>query len=314
MKGKDRGMIQASVIMAVQTMQEYIDAHIREKITLKELSYACGYSPWHAARIFKEYTGKTPFDYIRALRLTKAALSLRDEKHKIIDVALDFVFDSHEGFTRAFSKEFGLSPKQYANSTPPIKLFMPEKAYLVYRQLNKGEVFMSEQSNSTSKTGTKTVFVQVIERPARKVLLKRGITADEYFKYCEEVGCDIWSILCSVKEALYEPVGMWLPKHLIKEGTSKYVQGVELPLDYNNVIPEGFELIELPPSTYMVFQGEPYDDENFEEAIEEVQESIHKYNPEVYGYEWAPEAAPAFQLAPMGYRGYIDARPVKKIG
>ena len=307
-------MIQASVIMAVQTMQEYIDAHIREKITLKELSYACGYSPWHAARIFKEYTGKTPFDYIRALRLTKAALSLRDEKHKIIDVALDFVFDSHEGFTRAFSKEFGLSPKQYANSTPPIKLFMPEKAYLVYRQLNKGEVFMSEQSNSTSKTGTKTVFVQVIERPARKVLLKRGITADEYFKYCEEVGCDIWSILCSVKEALYEPVGMWLPKHLIKEGTSKYVQGVELPLDYNNVIPEGFELIELPPSTYMVFQGEPYDDENFEEAIEEVQESIHKYNPEVYGYEWAPEAAPAFQLAPMGYRGYIDARPVKKIG
>jgi hypothetical protein len=34
----------------------------------------------------------------------------------------------------------------------------------------------------------------------------------------------------------------------------------------------------------------------------------------VYGYQWAPEEAPRFQLAPMGYRGYIEARPVKAVG
>jgi len=38
--------------------------------------------------------------------------------------------------------------------------------------------------------------------------IKRGISAAEYFKYCEEVGCDIWNVLTSVKEALYEPIGM----------------------------------------------------------------------------------------------------------
>ena len=58
-----------------------------------------------------------------------------------------------------------------------------------------------------------------------------------------KVGCDIWSVLSSVKEAMYEPIGMWLPKHLIGEGTSQYVQGVEVPLDYANVVPEGYELI-----------------------------------------------------------------------
>lgn len=299
-------MDETEAIRSVQRMQEYIDMNILRKITLKELAVAAGYSPWHAARLFKEITGKTPFEYIRALRLTKAALMLRDNNIKIIDVALDFVFDSHEGFTRAFSKEFGIPPSKYSHYTPPIKLFMPQKVFDTYQVFHKGE-------KSMRKNDTKTVFVQVIERPTRKVLLRRGKKADEYFAYCEEVGCDVWSVLSSVKEAMYEPIGMWLPTHLINKGTSQYVQGVEVPLDYSNDIPDGYELIELPPCKLMVFQGEPYNDDDFMDAIDEVWDHIEKFNPAIYGYQWAPEAAPRFQLAPMGYRGYIEARPVKAI-
>jgi len=131
-------MDQVENMIAVEKMQEYIEEHIGEEITLKQLSVSAGYSSWHAARIFKEITGKTPFDYIRSMRLTKAALKLRDEEHKILDVALDFVFDSHEGFTRSFSKQFGLSPMKYKHHTPPIRLFMPEKVYAVYRKFQNG--------------------------------------------------------------------------------------------------------------------------------------------------------------------------------
>jgi AraC-like DNA-binding protein len=292
-------------VEAVKRIQDYIEKHLTEKITLKQLARAAGYSPWHCTRIFKEHLGKTPFEYIRLLRLSKAAMILRDEKTRIIDVALDFVFDSQEGFTRAFTKEFGLSPKKYARKTPPIQLFMPSRI-TGSQFLHKGDSEMAEQK-------TKTVFVQVIERPERKLLLKRGIKAEDYFEYCQEVGCDIWPLLASVKEALYEPVGMWLPKSLIREGTSKYVQGVELPLDYSNVVPEGFELIELPPCTMMVFQGEPFDDKDFEEAITDIWACADRYDPTIYGYKWAPEVAPRFQLSPMGYRGYIEARPVKPL-
>ena len=300
-------MNNAETYKIVQAMQEYMEENLYRSITLKELAKAAGYSPWHTSRIFKEITGKTPFDYLRALRLTKAALRLRDEETRILDVALDFVFDSHEGFTRAFSKEFGVSPHKYSKTTPPITLFLPYKVYNTYIELHKEERKMSDENKS------KSVFVQIVERPARKVLMRRGIKAEEYFAYCEEVGCDIWSVLTSVKEALYEPIGMWLPKHLIMPGTSLYVQGVEVPLTYSNLIPEGYELIELPPCTMMVFQGEPYDDENFGDAIGEVWEHINRFNPQIYGYEWDPQAAPRFQLAPMGYRGYIEARPVKKV-
>lgn len=301
-------MNKAETAFTVQKVQEYIEANLAEPITLKQLSNVAGYSPWYTARIFKEETGKTPFDYIRSLRLTKAALILRDENKKVIDVALDFVFDSHEGFTRAFSKEFGITPYIYSKKAPPIKLFLPEKVFDIYRQFSNMKEKVHRMSNQT-----KTVFVQVIERPQRKVLLKRGIKATDYFQYCDEVGCDVWSVLCSVKEALYEPIGMWLPKHLIRENTSEYVQGVELPLTYGNVIPDGFEIITLPPCTMMIFQGEPYNDDDFMEKIGLVWDHIKKFNPEIYGYKWAAEESPRFQLAPMGYRGYIEGRPVRKI-
>ena len=103
------------------------------------------------------------------------------------------------------------------------------------------------------------------------------------------------------------------PNHLIKEGTSKYVQGVELPLDYHGEIPEGYDLIELPECRMMIFQGEPYEDVDFMEAIGEIWKHIEKFDPGVYGYKWDPEAAPRFQLAPMGHRGYIEALPVAPV-
>ena len=76
---------------------------------------------------------------------------------------------------------------------------------------------------------TKTVFVQVIEKPARKVLIKRGICAKEYFSYCEEVGCDLWGLLTSIPSISGEPVCLWLSAAYIKPGTSEYVQGGRSP-------------------------------------------------------------------------------------
>ena len=292
---------------AVQRMQDYIEHHIHQPITLRMLAEAAGYSPWHSARIFKELTGKTPFDYIRTLRLSRAAEHLRDRDVKIIDVAFDFVFDSHEGFTRAFSKQFGMIPRRYRRDTPPLKLFMPARVRDYHQMLQEGERSMSENANAN------TVFVQVVDRPARKLILKRGIRAKQYFEYCDEVGCDIWQVLCGVKEALYEPIGMWLPKSLIKRGTSVYAQGVEVPIDYSGEVPEGCEVIGLAPCRMMVFQGPPYDDCKFQEAIGELWQVMNGYDPELFGFKWADEDGPRFQLQPMGYRGYIEARPVREL-
>ncbi len=297
---------------AVTCMQSYIEKHLYERITLLDLSKHVNYSPFYCARMFKELLGKAPFEYIRALRLTKAALRLRDTDVKVVNVAMDFVFDSHEGFTRAFSKEFGITPFKYSKNAPPIHLFMPYPAKETYLATIPNS-FVKKGRDDMQNNRPNTLFVQVIDRPARKLILKRGIKATDYFEYCDEVDCRIWGLLCSIKEALYEPIGIWLPNSLRPAGTSRYAQGVEVGADYNGVVPQGFQIIDLAPCKMMVFQGQPFEDELFYEAFREVNEAVDRYNPELYGFEWADEDAPRFQLEPQGYRGYIEARPVRLI-
>jgi len=157
------------------------------------------------------------------------------------------------------------------------------------------------------------IFTQVIERPKRKLILKRGFKAKDYFAYCEEVGCDIWGILESIQGAMNESIGVWLPENLRKPGTSEYCQGVEVPVDFSGQLPDGFEMIDLPPCKYLVFQSEPYEDDRFEEVIGATWDAIKRYDPKNFGWKWAPEDGPRFQLAPIGERGYIEGLPVREI-
>ena len=285
-------------ILAVQRMQDYIEENLNEEITLSKLSSISLFSPWYSYRIFKECTNLTISDYIRKLRLSKSALKLRDESIKIIDIAYEMNFKSVDGYQRAFKKEFNCNPYEYSKNPIPIYLFNPY-----------GVKFKNVEVKKKMEK-PKSVFIQVLEKPERMVIIKRGIKAKEYFEYCDEVGCDVWGLLTSIKSIDGEPVCLWLPQKYIKENTSTYVQGVEVAIDYNGVIPDGFEIVELPACKYLMFQGEPFEEENYGSAIEEVQEAIEKYNPSVIGYEWNDEN-PKIQLEPIGTRGYIELYPIK---
>ncbi|MBN2200666.1 hypothetical protein JW777_01795 [bacterium] len=62
----------------------------------------------------------------------------------------------------------------------------------------------------------------------------------------------------------------------------------------------------------MIFQGPPFKDEEFEHAIRRLWNVMKTYKPELYGFTWADEEGPRFQMAPEGYRGYIEGRPVRE--
>lgn len=285
--------------LAVQRMQDYIAAHLEERITLADLARAACFSPFYSSRIFKELTQYAPADYIRRLRLSKSALRLRDEHCKVIDAAYDAGYDSVDGYQRAFFKEFGCNPSEYSNAPVPLPLFT---SYGVkFRELWKENKKMEKIAN---------VFIQVIEKPARKVIVKRGVKATEYWTYCEEVGCDVWGVLTSMKSLCGEPVCLWLPESYRKTGTSEYVQGVETEKEYNGAVPEGFDIIDLPAAKYLMFQGEPFAEEDYCEAIEAVQTSMNRYDPSIIGLSW-DDSNPRIQLEPRGERGYIELRAVK---
>ncbi len=293
-----------------EQIKDYIGEHLCEPITLNDIAGEIGYSKYYTSRLFKEETGLSLFEYIRRERLLASAFALRVGNERVIDVALDFMFDSHEGFTRAFANGFGITPKKFSDYPTPNGWMIPY--YYFNRQKNKTEDF-------NMKRKTAVIFTQIMERPARKLILFRSKNATHYGEYCEEVGCGShdnstpWDILCGIKEAINEPMGVWLPESMRPEGTGIYAHAVEVAADYSGEIPSGFDIIDLPQCKYLVFQGEPYDDDKYGDAIGELWENIADFNPAVYGYEWDDEVAPKFQLAPMGWRGYIEGRAVKKI-
>lgn len=289
------------VITAVQQMQDYILAHLLEEITLAALAEAAHFSPWYAHRLFREQAGLSPAEYIRRLRLSEAAKRLKEGRCRVIDVALDYGFGSVDGFTRAFTREFGMTPTAYKHKPVAIPLFVPY-----------GVKFRALRKESFAMENVRNVFVQVLSKPAHKVIIKRGICAEDYFAYCGEVGCDIWGTLLSMDSLCGEPVCLWLPEKLILPNSSKYVQGVEVAADFDGEIPEGFDVISLPAAEYLMFQGEPFAEEDYCEAIEAVQASMEKYNPVVIGYAWDAEN-PRIQLEPRGERGYIELKAVKPL-
>ena len=287
-------------IEAVQRIQDYIESHWQESITLADLSKASHFSPWYSARLFRKLTGLSPADYIRRYKLSRSALRLRDEDCKVIEVAFDLGFGSVDGYQRAFLREFGCNPREYAAHPVPLYLMTP---YGVKYRFTEKEPMNMEQ--------IKNVFIQVIEKPARKVILKRGIQAYDYMTYCNEAGCDVWGLLTSIKSISGEPVCLWLPEQYRPEGTSQYVQGVEVSSDYSGPVPEGFDVIQLPATSYLMFQGEPFEEEDFCQAIQMVQAAMERYDLSVIGLAPDPEN-PRIQLEPIGTRGYIEMIPVKQ--
>jgi len=299
-------MEQSDKIAAVSRMQAYIVDHMGGEITLEALCEAAQYSRYHAVRMFKELTGSTPFAYARALRLTKAAQTLRDSPEKVVDIALESGFDSHDGFTRAFARQFDITPQKYSRERPPVRWFIHHSIDAYYRMI-KGE------SNMNKEAISRTVTVTAVERPARKLILLRSARATEYLSYCEEIGCEWEGLLNSIPEKFDTAALLTLPGNLITPGTGNTAAGVEVPQGYAKPLPAGYGMIDLPACTLLYFQGVPYSDEDaYCEAIDIVEEAVDAYDPTRYGWAFADALAPRLHFGASAETGARMARPVVK--
>lgn len=296
---------------AVQKMQDYIRVHCREdNFHVKDVCAAAGYSRRQADRLFKKYLHKTLKDYIKAVCLTEGAKELRDTQKPIIEIAMDSHFETHEGFSRSFYKRFHIMPSEYRSQKVAIPLFIqyPVSHYTLLK--HKEEPDMDKDS--------KFCIVTEKERKRRKLIYLPSQHAQDYFSYCEEVGCEWEGLLNSIPEKLDTAALIELPDALAENGCSKIAAGIEVPLEYNKRLPEHYKVMELPECFMLYFQSEPYEkEEDFGKAIESVYKAVDKFRPEVYGFEFAYDIAPSFNFgadAKVGARIAVPARTVKKAG
>lgn len=91
----------------------YIEDHIDDEISMKDLSKVACHSFFHFHRIFQVVVGETVRKYIRRLRLERAAGRLLYRNQSVTEIALEANYDTPSAFTRAFKQCMGKSPKNY---------------------------------------------------------------------------------------------------------------------------------------------------------------------------------------------------------
>lgn len=252
---------------------EYIEKNIKFDLTPDMIARKCGYSTFHFCRIFNIHKGITLMEYVKKRRLSLAAIDLFSGK-RIIDIAMDYGFDTHNGFSKAFKKEYGFTPTQY---------------------LKRMNGYFKEES--TIKIGGYIMNPIILKKAAFKVAgygIKTNVTNGNYTKDVasfwdnydgENLESKMYKILNPPKHG---EVGLCIPSNK-ENGDATYLLGVIVE-DFKNVT-EDMITVEVPEATYAVFTTPPVDtsddleQENFAEIIKQTWKYIFEEWFKDSGYE-----------------------------
>jgi len=125
----------------IQKSLDYIEENLKTEITAEELAKQAGFSLFHYYRIFLQFTGMPVMQYIVRRRLAHGIYAVQ-QGCKMIEAALDYGFDTHAGFYKAFQREYDCSPSEYlrrAPARPPqrINLWQEAQSMITHAKLKE---------------------------------------------------------------------------------------------------------------------------------------------------------------------------------
>lgn len=113
-----RPQLQTEHMDKLKLVLEYISEHYAEELSIAQLAKLCFFSEYHFMRFFKKYMGMSCLEYIKDLRLEKAAELLSQGETPVLDASLSSGFPNLSYFYREFKKKYGMTPKQFIEATP----------------------------------------------------------------------------------------------------------------------------------------------------------------------------------------------------
>lgn len=300
-------MVKEYKIELVSKMQKYIlENYDNDGFSINELYRQINYSKRHADRYFKELIGKTPNEYLNHIKLSGSTEKLLCNEYRILNIALDSGYSSHEGYLKAFKGTFHITPSEYKSGKYFIPLFhfYPIKNY--YNHICKRKDNQMTENNYC--------FVTPVHREKRKLIFLRSKKATEYFSFCEEAGCDWEGLLNSNPHKLDTAALLTLPEFLLKDGYGKIACGIEVPICFDGTIPSEYEIAELPECDMLYFQSQKYDnEEDYSKMIGQVFNAIDNFDYQAFGYVPDDSLAPKFNFGAEKDTGARFALPVAKI-
>ncbi len=103
----------------INNVLDHISAHLDGNLSLEVLAGVAHFSPFHFHRIFKNIVGQTLNQYVNRTRVEHAAKLMRANLGlRVLDAAIVCGYESAAGFSRAFKKHYGISPRQWDRRSP----------------------------------------------------------------------------------------------------------------------------------------------------------------------------------------------------
>lgn len=271
-------------ITIIQQSIDYIEERLGEELTLAEVAKAMFYSEYHFHRTFLYFVGDTMTSYIRKRRLSQAAEFLAHTDQKVLDIALRCGFSSHEAFTRAFRKMYGILPTECRRrGCPP---------YLVPKA-NPLRDFVAQISYDW---GDYDMQYRIEQVPTMRILgfsLKTttvdGENHEDIPAFWQKYMREQWN--SRVPGKLRPNVELGVCTALDEDGTFRYIIGFEV--DETAEAQEGLIEYRIPPATYAIFTTPPAGEADFTSSIQQTWDEIFTNWFPSSGYEQV--AAPDFE-------------------
>lgn len=226
-------------IVGIQKAIDYIEDNITEDLNYDKIAKIAYSSSFHFQKVFFAVCGMSIAEYVRRRRLTMAVDDILKNK-KVIDVALNYGYETPESFTRAFKSFHGATPTQIKNGTPA--------------------KFFSRLSVKLILEGGKEMDYRIVKLDSFKIVCKRKkvkaqkeFTFDEIPKFWQQCGEDgsIEKLVSYIPQnpKLKGLLGISFSQEFMDDAFP-YGIGVEYS---GSAVSGEFEIIEIPSYTYAVF-------------------------------------------------------------
>jgi AraC family transcriptional regulator len=244
---------------AFQKALSYVETKMQEEIEMEEVAKIACCSKFHFQRLFHVVTGLTLGEYIRNRRLALAANDLLMTDEKIIEIAFKYGYQTPEGFSKSFKRQFGYSPTKVRSQKPYLNMQPKLTFQLQIKGVEEMKVKIVEKESFT------------VVGPVKKVTVKDG----ENFKIIPK----FWNEVMDNGEyaTLMEHMGpMGVLGVCADMNMDEGVFDYGIMIEKNNFSKDGWEEKTIPASTYAVF-----------EATGPLPESLQKVIQRIYS-EWFP--------------------------
>lgn len=277
-----------SDLRALSNTISFIEANLCECFDLEDLAGVHGYSRSHFSRLFHAVTGIPLSRYIWMRRLQESANVLLETNERMIDVAICFQFSTQESFSRAFSREFGVSPGRYRKGKIEKRLQLPiDVSQIVIRGGNK----MKPEVKVLDTWKVMGIFYEGTNenQELQEVWAELGRRIDEIPHRKADRN---WYGVCEPLEEDVKDLDL-----INKAYEFRYLAGVEVTdVDF---VPEGMTVWEIPKQEYAVFphcgdvekMGETYQAIYASWLPESGHEAVFAHDFELYNEEFKPGEA-----------------------